>query len=377
VRGSKDIKLISSVHGANSLGFIFSLILGIGGEFYLSAWISIVNLVVKLKTKSKTLQGAQKIEDDHYWNQLITLELKDPAMKVLSNLYLFDLFIFFLLFKDFIDLMLVFVASPDQFVLPALFLPTILMAYFLPRVTSRYSNKGIKIIYSLYVALKFVICGFIYSLLPFEIETSRLGSLLSGVTSIDLGLLIFGISLFSPFLNLIIPLTNIAENAKNKRNLPLFNRLFWTLQASVLSFVGAIIGIVALSIPGAQLYTAIIGIGFIFPLFIIADVVNYNHYQSEILSKEPTERYIAAKKILLYAFLSFVGSAILLLLFRFYSFLGIYLKGAIFSVPILLNVVGFSLVGLKVFSHRREVFLLGLTTLFFSTAFWVFILYTI
>lgn len=72
IRGTENIELVSQVDASYMMGFIFSLVLGLGGEFYLSTWIFIVNLIRVLQKKEKR---SEKINDIEYWDKVISIEI--------------------------------------------------------------------------------------------------------------------------------------------------------------------------------------------------------------------------------------------------------------------------------------------------------------
>ncbi|MHA1250062.1 MAG: hypothetical protein ACTSRP_08750 [Candidatus Helarchaeota archaeon] len=372
IHGSENLDLISRVDASYMMGFLFSLILGIGGEFYLNIWIFLINLAKKFGNREKK---GKKFKEKHYWDKIIKIEFREPLKKILSGLMLFDLFIYFIFIKDIQDLVIIIADNPSALIGPVIFLLFPLLTKGLKSVNFASRSKfTLNKAYICLVAIKFILLGILYLTIPFTRNTCRFSNI-DNSGELDVVALLFTAAIISPLLYIIIPISIYADKAKNDRKVILFKKYYRYYIASILAFLLVITIIFSMISPLYQIYLIFVASGIIFPLFAFIEIPNYNLYLEELYSDESRPANINNKKLIVLCFLTIICSWLCLNYLSFISFLIPFLANAIIAVPLISTVVIICLIGMMILKTKTELIILCNLSSLIAMMFWAAILF--
>jgi hypothetical protein len=372
VRGTPDLQLIAAVNGAYLMGFVFSVILGFGGDFYLSAWTFIVNIIAKFNKKGKSIK---KKDEQEYWDKVLHIDVQNPVLKIVSGLILFDLFLFFVLFKDFSDLIQIIVQNPSGAIVPVLFALSIFITYIMKSLNyEKMSKFSFKYGYVLIIVVKFVIVGLIWIYLSTAEFTTRFDSLHNPLVSLNVLQIVLTLALLSPTFYIFIPITRIAELARINREAERFKKLY--LLVSVITFGIAFLLILGFTsaLSGFGWHFIWLGIGVLGPILLFFDISNYWSYLKDLVPPEEMSPKPASSKIMVLGIMAIIISVVQLLTLSILSSFVSIARGFLFAIPMCICIILLGFVAKIWLKRRWDVILACLQCTFFSSATWAFIM---
>ncbi|MHA1820960.1 MAG: hypothetical protein ACTSU2_12930 [Promethearchaeota archaeon] len=382
INGTDESGIIRSVSDSYIMGMIYAMVLGLGGEFYLSIWIMFMNLVAKLKNRRfqkmyKKTSYKNKLDAKQYWDKIIDLRIHEWDRKVLSTILLLDLFIFFIMFKDFKGLIESIIDKPSNIYLPVVFALNIIISYLFSSIIYEYiRNVNYFKILTLNIMIKFFLVYLIYLTLPYGIDTLRFSSFSTGSIRMDINILFIGVASLDPLISMVLFISRIGDNAINEKNLRKFHIAYFFNELAIILIILLLAFVFSVSITLNSAYLFLFVSSILLLLFGVIIIQEYPNYIKEILG-EADGKVIRIPRIWFLFGLSAVSILINILELEFFPIFVFLVKYLLYYFYLAIMIIPFLIlypVSIKLAKTRLEGTAFMITTILYTTAFWAFLL---
>ncbi|MHA1341170.1 MAG: hypothetical protein ACTSRZ_14255 [Promethearchaeota archaeon] len=375
-----EFDVIRSVNSSYIMGMIYAIVLGLGGEFYLSVWIMLMNLIAKLKNRRfrkmyKKTGDKNKLDVKQYWDKIIDLRIHEWVKKILSAILLFDLFVFFIMFKDFKNLLESIIDKPPNIYLPMVFTLNIIISYLFSSVVYDYIKRinYFKIL-ALNIIIKFFLVYLIYLTLPFGIGTLRFSSFSTGNIRMDINILLITIASLDPLISMVFFISHIGENALNEKNLRKFHIAYFFNELAIILVILLLAFVFSVSIPlnSAYLFLFISSI-----LLLLIEMITTQEYPNYIKQILGDDKLFKSPRIWFIFGLSSIAIIICILELAFFPIFVFLVKYLLYYIFLVIMIIPFLIlypISIKWAKTRLEGIAFMITTILYTTAFWAFLL---
>lgn len=247
IRGTRNLELLDLVRGAFSYGYVFSMILGLGGSFYVSIWI----IVMKIFSYRRKDKYNLKIDERYYWKKITSFEKtksKNLYQEEIKSQIFMDLVILFFFFYNPLEIIEVVRGILLMgIIIPIIFVLNVILDYSFNKIDFKnLKHLNDKQGFIILILIKFIlIIALFFSLSVVGISAFLFTFILVLFLNLlyfyhdDVRPLILAVSIFSFILNSIIPLFYLNNKSRKIKNVKLYKTsgllliIIYTILASI------------------------------------------------------------------------------------------------------------------------------------------------